>query len=788
MALFDKDKREARQQERATRKEEKATMKRAEAMASAIEKKPTVVEEETTVVEPQPKPVGVTVVEGANPATSEQQKTTTFTPEQVQQAKSYGTGDAILNTLNSAPKSGEIILDSVYNDPNSTAEDLQKIKPLAKVADQEEEKEKANLQNQIYQGPASGIVNATSTMLQNIGEQPQKPSYLGGTTTKDQVAKDLANSIPAGVIEKLGVQDYYPQVGRDVAVGTFTGSRIGSQTIYSGAGVLLPQGLYDERKRALAKAAQEKQKKIEEYLKIGDTLPQFNREYKNYAYNTLVNYAEKHNYNPNSLFKDREFMNEKYRLETLGKEIEYVGGIVDNVFEKYQSKDGKPGSFVPDDVMKDAIDFRSGIADMDNVLSGKSKILDLGKRLKTYTNGTTWADGRLSEWKSKPTELPINLKNQEKMTIEDLNKIQDEIKRVRISGDHDSYVTAISKHYKLDPQVIDSWIAMNMPGASDKDKEFVSENLNKYILSQMPDDSIETKIESLNNKNIDWARLKENQRQFNLEYARKREEGKTHWQVRKEEMNFVDKETGKPMSLIIEDLKNKGIKGDQLNKQILNVAKRNGIQSATIDPYTNSLVIKEPASENENKNPKGVNNSSLWVNLKEQVIKDGKKTFKYFSVKAIDLDDIDLKKRKIAFEDDTHFTPEIQKKIKTAIKDNKLKMQVNSYDIGYGYADPSKGDIITINPENISGYNSNRMVYVKKDKGTLKSEFLIEGGKKVDVPLPGTFYVKNEFSSDPGTNAADKNWGQGIKSEPGFPLGQGRVTETSTYSSSSGED
>lgn len=766
-------------------------MKRAEAKAAAVDNKPVVVEEETTVVKPRDTTPGITIVEGA-PDERTQQKTTVFTPEQV---KSYGTGDALLNTLNSAPKSGQIILDSVYNDPNSTAEDLQNVKPLAKVANQEEEKEKANIENEVYSGPGASnvnlIPNATSSTLTNIGEQQGKPSFAT-TGTKQDVNKGMeeqykreAESIPAGVIEKLGVQDYYPQIGRDVAVGTFTGSRIGSQTIYSGAGVLLPQGLYDARKRALASAAQEKQKKIEEYLKIGDTLPQFNQRYKDYAYNTLVNYAEKHNYDPNALFKDRDFMNEKYRLETLGKEIEYVGGIADDVFEKYQSKDGKPGSFVPDDVMKAAIDFRSGVADMDAVLSGKSSVLDTGKKLKTYTNGTTWADGRLNEWKSKPTELPINLKNQEKMTIEDLNKIQDEIKRVRISGDHDSYVTAISKHYKLDPQVIDSWIAMNMPGASDKDKEFVSENLNKYILSQMPDDSIETKIESLNNKNIDWARLKENQRQFNLEYARKREEGKTHWQVRKEEMNFVDKETGKPMSLIIEDLKNKGIKGDQLNKQILNVAKRNGIQSATIDPYTNSLVIKEPASENENKNPKGVNNSSLWVNLKEQVIKDGKKTFKYFSVKAIDLDDIDLKKRKIAFEDDTHFTPEIQKKIKTAIKDNKLKMQVNSYDIGYGYADPSKGDIITINPENISGYNSNRMVYVKKDKGTLKSEFLIEGGKKVDVPLPGTFYVKNEFSSDPGTNAADKNWGQGIKSEPGFPLGQGRVTETSTYSSSS---
>jgi hypothetical protein len=801
MALFDKDKREARKQERATRKEEKSTMKRAEAMASAIEKKPAVVEEQTTVVQPVERTPGVTIVEAA-PDERTEQKTTSFSPEQVQEAKLYGTGEAILNTLNSPPKSGEIILNSVYNDPKSTLSDIQNAKNLAEVANQEEEKEKSNLQDQIYQGPGASnqnliqnFPNATSSTLTNIGEQQGKPSFET-TGTKEQVMEGMddqykkeADSIPAGVIEKLGVQDYYPQIGRDVAVGTFTGSRIGSQTIYSGAGVLLPMGLYDARKRALAEAATERQKKIEEYLKIGDTLPQFNSEYKNYAYNTLVKYAEKHKYNPNDLFKDREFMNEKYRLETLGKEIEYVGGIVDGVFEKYQSKDGKPGSFVPDDVMKDAIDFRSGIADMDAVLSGKSRILDVGKRLRTYTNGTTWADGRLSEWKSKPTELPINLKNQEKMTIEDLNKIQEEIKKVKINGDHDSYITAVSKHYKLDPQVIDSWIAMNMPGASDKDKEFVSENLNKYILSQMPDESIETKIESLSNKSFDREEAARRQARWQADYDRKIQEGQTHWQARNKEMNFVDATTGKPMAEIIGDLKRRGITGDKLNRQILEVARRNGITNATIDPYTKSVVIKELASSYENSKPKGVNNSTIWVNLKEQVVKNGKKDFNYFTVKASDLPDLDIGKRKLAFQDDTPLTKDVQTQYRTAIKNNKLTMRTNSYDLAYGYADAKKNDIVTINPENISGYDPKKMVFVKKSVGRISTvEKDEKTGTEKYISLPGTIYVKSEFSSKAGINSNDEIWGQGIKSEPGFGLGQGAVVETGTYSSSSEEE
>lgn len=52
----------------------------------------------------------------------------------------------------------------------------------------------------------------------------------------------------------LSPTDYYPQAGRSIAVGTSTGEIIGSRTIYTGAGVLAPMGLYDARKRALAAA------------------------------------------------------------------------------------------------------------------------------------------------------------------------------------------------------------------------------------------------------------------------------------------------------------------------------------------------------------------------------------------------------------------------------------------------------------------------------------------------------------------------------------------------------
>tara|TARA_R110001606_G_scaffold376525_1_gene535241 strand:+ start:730 stop:3318 length:2589 start_codon:yes stop_codon:yes gene_type:complete len=85
------------------------------------------------------------------------------------------------------------------------------------------------------------------------------------------------NSMASGyidTIEKLGVQDYFPNAGQSIAVGTFSGARIGSETIYAGGGANLPLGLYDARKRALkAKfgATQKTMNKLADFTKLPPT-------------------------------------------------------------------------------------------------------------------------------------------------------------------------------------------------------------------------------------------------------------------------------------------------------------------------------------------------------------------------------------------------------------------------------------------------------------------------------------------------------------------------------------
>ncbi len=89
-----------------------------------------------------------------------------------------------------------------------------------------------NVQDKVTTVPGDGsaVTNVVSTKGEVI-----KPSYeqMGSTQDVQQGVVDMYSKInegiPKAVVDKLGIQDYYPNAGRDIAVGTFTGSRIGSQ-------------------------------------------------------------------------------------------------------------------------------------------------------------------------------------------------------------------------------------------------------------------------------------------------------------------------------------------------------------------------------------------------------------------------------------------------------------------------------------------------------------------------------------------------------------------------------
>jgi hypothetical protein len=406
--------------------------------------------------------------------------------------------DVAVNSALSADSNAKTEILGSITDPNTTLEDIDKIEGTADAAQNEIQKQQTNL------------VNATSTVLNNLGEKKDEPTY-DRTATKDDVNKQIDNSMasyganaPTGVIEKLGVQDYYPQVGRDVAVGNFTGSRIGSQTIYSGAGALLPMGLYDARKRALAETAKERQKTLEKFLNIPDTADQFNTEFGQYAGNIVLDIAKKNNYDPSLIGRDKEGQLELKRLETTAKDIKYADKLIGALIEKATTKDGGTAGYIPEKMKNEMYNFQSGLVDnMQEYFSGKKKIGDLTNNLRIFADGTKWINEMLPKWtdESNKTQRPVSLKTGLTIGESDVAKIQETIKAINEgSGDYDSNVTLLKKYFSIDEKLVDDWA--DLQGYAKDD--LARESLKQYLEKQIPEASFIEEVKSLSNKNFDY--------------------------------------------------------------------------------------------------------------------------------------------------------------------------------------------------------------------------------------------------------------------------------------------
>ena len=161
----------------------------------------------------------------------------------------------------------------------------------------------------------------------------------------ERAAATARQKAPQLAIEKLGVQDYYPDIGRNIAVGTFTGSRIGSRTIYSGAGGLLPLGLYDARKRAIAADIKKKEALMDELKSVPDIAKQFKPEWTNYVFDKWNDYIEAYKNNPEGLSTDLGFAKLNAQLKAVAENFKDVDAYVDDFKEKLMNKDGSAAAW-----------------------------------------------------------------------------------------------------------------------------------------------------------------------------------------------------------------------------------------------------------------------------------------------------------------------------------------------------------------------------------------------------------------------------------------------------------
>jgi hypothetical protein len=379
-------------------------------------------------------------------------------------------------TLNELEKGTQLNIE-VGNEVNNTEKAITK----------EEVENKTKLQ-EIVEGPQQ--YNWTDTYV-TTGFEPESPEDINA-----RAANAARQKAPQLVIEKLGIQDYYPEIGRDIAVGNFSGSYAGSRTIYSGAGGLLPLGLYDARKRAIATEIKRKEALMDQLKDMPDIAKQYKPAFAQDFYEGLQDYVSAYRDNPDGLASDPGFLkwmaNKKSVAENFTKTDAYLKDLESKLVDP---KTGEPAAWVPTGMLKIINNVKTGMVPgkIDDYFSGKKNIAKVLDTVRALPDALNQADDIIKTLIEKGgVETAINLKTGKDFTEDDIKELNSLVQQINSpSPDYEMFSELKRKFFEFDyDKMAEEWVKMHMQDQPKSVQDEVQKSMASYIESQMPQDAI----------------------------------------------------------------------------------------------------------------------------------------------------------------------------------------------------------------------------------------------------------------------------------------------------------
>jgi hypothetical protein len=443
------------------------------------------------------------IYESGGPGVSATTRTAPVTKEQFQALTSDNPkeGEAIRNVIlnnSNATTVTDVIQTKTDNDNSLTLKEKEDLTKTSIIAGNEIDKIDKDITDEELQN---------KSQLQKLGEGPMQYNWTDayvkeGFTPESpeailsRAANAARQKAPQLVIEKLGVQDYYPEIGRDIAVGTFSGSRIGSQTIYSGAGGLLPLGLYDARKRAIAADIKKKEALMDQLKEIPDIAKQFKPAFAQDFYEGLQPYLDAYKDNPEGLASDPGFLKYIANKKSVGEAFIKTDAYLKDVESKLvDTKTGDPAAWVPDGMLKIINNIKAGMVPgkIEDYFSGKKNIAKVLDAVRALPNALNQADDIIKTLIEKGgVETAINLKTGENFTEEDMKQLNTLIQQINSpSPDYEMFAELKRKFFDFEyDKIAEEWVNMHMQDQPESIKNEVKKSMSSYIESQMPQDAI----------------------------------------------------------------------------------------------------------------------------------------------------------------------------------------------------------------------------------------------------------------------------------------------------------
>ena len=550
----------------------------------------------------------------------------------------------LANMPNTAQETQDVLQVKADNNPKLTSTDQENLTKANIVVGDEVKKTEDAIDNEEIQ---------TKTKLQEIVEGPQQYNWTDTYVTegfepeaKDDIVSRAANAAkqkaPQLAIEKLGVQDYYPEIGRDIAVGTFTGSRIGSQTIYSGAGGLLPLGLYDARKRAIAAEIKKKEALMDKLKEVPDIAKQYKPAFSQDFYNGLQPYIDAYKNNPDGLASDPGFLKYISNKKSVGENFSKTSAYLEDLESKIvDPKTGKPAAWVTDDMLKIINNVKSGMTpgNIEDYFSGKKNIAKVLNTVRALPNALNQGDEIVKTLiKDGAIERAINLKTGLAFNPEELEDLNNLVKQINSpSPDYEMFSELKKKYFDFEfDKIAEEWVETNMSDQSDKTKEEVKKSMASYMFEQMPKESIISTITKQANKaaerrgqDLDYqkamARINADKEMFYADFNRHTSitralyEGMERLGSNDESVEIYDAgvngKNGLEMEWQVYDSKDKAykwVKGKDINANTGRYYKSDKVSPGNV--YTaKSIVHVQPTKNNMQKNGSNYNVSTYGV-------------------------------------------------------------------------------------------------------------------------------------------------------------------------------
>lgn len=632
------------------------------------------------------------------------------------------------------------------------------------------------------------VGNAMSKIGEVVsGGNNEKPSYLGTTNAtdvgnvvvdKDNYYNNMRSQVDPLVVDQLGVQDYYPDINRNIGVGTFTGKRIGSQTVYAGGGVLLPMGLYDARIRALDKTAKDRQAQIDKLKEIPDVPAQFQSEYSQNFMNTVNSYVDSYKGNYDALKKDRNFQKEMVRLKDLGKELNYTDKYIDGIINTATTNKG----WVPKGMLEKSYQFKSALNDdTPDILSGKKSVTPLVNQIRSYEDGTKWADdfAKQNFKADNMGQTPLVFKQGSVKTPQDEKDYADFVQAVK-GRDYDRMITGFKKFYDtsaIDDAVDAAYNAKNLDPAT-------KEDITAYLLAQVPQDKIEMKQDVVQNENFERQQEANKnywkQKEFNL----KEQQGRTHFDSANEIMNTSGVD-GKTLNQKIADINaTKGLSTEQKRVKMEQAFSSFGLEG-NWDKATRTYVFKEKVSPEMQSVRHAAQPNEIMMKVQEPFKQKNGKTI--WITKSMPLNVV-LKKEPgyLKTLDGTVLGKAELDNWRKAAENNQITLGFTETEKAKGLSrGGKKAEVVT--PENMQYFNNsnsrNIVMFKGNAAGIIDAETAGTDGKPVVSPLVGDVYVTTEISNLPGQQSADAIYGYNVNKKELSNAGERTMSGSSTTQS-----